>query len=52
MARAEANKILRDLARDIIPEDGDRSAMTVKVHDETGKVVVTATLTFQLETTS
>ncbi len=43
-ARTEAHKVIRDLARDIIPDDRDRSTLTVKVRDEIGKVVVTAAL--------
>ncbi len=47
-ARAEARKALPDIARDVIPDDGDRRVMTVKVRDETGKVVVTAILALDI----
>ena len=49
-ARAEARKALPDIARDVLPEDGDRRTMVVKVRDEAGKVVITATLTMLIET--
>jgi hypothetical protein len=48
-ARTEAHKVIRDLARDVIPDDRDRSTMTLKVRDEVGKVVVTATLSLTVE---
>jgi hypothetical protein len=48
-ARTEAHKVIRDLARDIIPDDRDRSTLTVKVRDEIGKVVVTAALSLNVE---
>ena len=49
-ARAEARKALPDIARDVLPEDGDRRTMVVKVRDEAGKVVITATLSPLIET--
>ena len=49
-ARAEARKALPDIARDVLPEDGDRRTMVVKVRDEAGKVVLTATLSLLIET--
>ncbi len=49
-ARAEARKALPDIARDVLPEDGDRRTMVVKVRDEAGKVVITATLSLLIET--
>ncbi len=48
-ARTEAHKVVRDLARDVIPDDRDHSTLTVKVRDEVGKVVVTATLSLNVE---
>ncbi len=48
-ARDEARKALPDIARDVVPRDGDRRTMVVKVRDESGKVVVTATLTLVVE---
>ncbi len=49
-ARAEARKALPDIARDVLPEDGDRRTMVVKVRDEAGKVLITATLSLLIET--
>ncbi len=49
-ARDEARKALPDITRDVIPGDGDRRVIAVKVRDETGKVVVTATLSLLVET--
>ncbi len=49
-ARAEARKALPDIARDVIPDDGNRRTIAVKVRDGTGKVVVTATLSLLVET--
>jgi hypothetical protein len=51
-ARHEARKTLPDMARDKVPDDGDRRTMTVKVRDETGKVVITASLSLLVETHS
>ncbi len=48
-ARAEARKALPDIARDVLPKDGDRRTMVVKVRDEAGKVVITATLSLLIE---
>ena len=49
-ARAEARKALPDIARDVLPEDGDRRTMVVKVRDEAGTVLITATLSLLIET--
>lgn len=38
--------LLPDIARDEVPEDGDRRTFSVHVTDEDGKSVYTATLTF------
>ena len=51
-ARAEARKALPDIARDVLPEDGDRRTMVVKVRDEAGTVLITATLSLLIETAS
>ena len=51
-ARAEARKALPDIARDVLPEDGDRRTMVVKVRDEAGTVLITATLSMLIETAS
>jgi hypothetical protein len=45
-ARREAMISLPEIARWIIPSDGDNQAFTVLVRDESGAVVYTATLTF------
>ncbi|QGY03453.1 hypothetical protein MMSR116_17285 [Methylobacterium mesophilicum SR1.6/6] len=45
-ARREAMISLPEIARWIIPRDGDNQAFTVLVRDEGGTVVYTATLTF------
>lgn len=44
--RQEVLRLLPDIARDEVPEDGDRRTFTVLVSDEDGKAVFTATLTF------
>jgi hypothetical protein len=49
-ARAEARKALPDIARDVLPEGGDRRTMTIRVRDEAGKVLITATLSLLIET--
>lgn len=45
-ARREAMVSLPEIARWIIPSDGDNQAFTVLVRDQGGAVVYTATLTF------
>jgi hypothetical protein len=45
-ARREAMISLPEIARWIIPSDGDNQAFTVLIRDEGGAVVYTATLTF------
>ncbi|MGH1573610.1 DUF6894 family protein [Methylobacterium sp. P31] len=45
-ARREAMISLPEIARWVIPSDGDNQAFTVPVRDEGGAVVYTATLTF------
>lgn len=44
--RCEAMKALPSIAKEEIPNDGDRQAFTVLVKDETGKLVYSATLTY------
>lgn len=44
--RHEAMRVLPEIARDAVPQDGDRQAFTVLVADEAGLPVYTATLTF------
>jgi hypothetical protein len=44
--RAEAMKALPAIAKDEIPNDGDRQAFTVLVKDEAGRPVYSATLTY------
>ena len=51
-ARAELRKSLPDLDRYVIPNDNDRRTIGIKVIDETGRVVVTATLSLRIETHS
>jgi hypothetical protein len=45
-ARREAMISLPEIARWIIPSDGDNQAFTVLIRDADGTVVYTATLTF------
>lgn len=44
--RFEAMKVLPAIAKDEIPQDGDRQAFTVLVTNEAGAPVYSATLTF------
>jgi len=48
-ARREALAALPDMARAMIPDDGDRRTMVVKVRDESGKVVLQAALALLVE---
>lgn len=43
-ARQQAMNALPDLARDIVPRDGDGRHMGVDVRDATGRIVFTAVL--------
>lgn len=43
-ARHQAMIALPDIARDVVPKDGDRRDMMVDVRNEGGQVVFTATL--------
>jgi hypothetical protein len=44
--RAEAMYALPEIAKDEVPQDGDRQAFAVLVTDEQGKPIYSATLTF------
>ena len=44
--RREAKRVLPEIAREILPEDGDHHTMTVRVRDEQFETVYTATLMF------
>jgi hypothetical protein len=44
--RREARRTLPEIARDILPEDGDHHTITVRVRDENHETVYTATLSF------
>ncbi|UHC20005.1 hypothetical protein LRS73_34095 (plasmid) [Methylobacterium currus] len=46
VVRAEAMTALPAIARDVIPKDGDRQALTVLVRNTRNMTVFTATLTF------
>ena len=43
-AGRQALASLPDIARDVLPGDGDRHDITVDVRDETGRLMFTATL--------
>lgn len=43
-AREQALSALPDIARDVLPRDGDRRDMIVDVRDASGRIVFTATL--------
>ena len=47
-ARLAAMDALPDIARDVLP-DGDRREMAVRVRDETGRVILTATLSLAVD---
>ncbi len=44
--RTTAMRLLPDIAREEIPQDGDRRTFTVLVTDESGKAVFSATLNY------
>lgn len=44
--RREAKRALPEIAREILPGEGDQHAITVRVRDERQETVYTATLTF------
>ena len=44
--RKEAQRLLPDIARHELPEDGDRRSYVVLVRDENGQPVYSATLTY------
>ncbi|GEP09015.1 DUF6894 family protein [Methylobacterium gnaphalii] len=44
--RAEAMKVLPDIARDGIPQDGDRQSFTVRVRNERNLTIYTGTILF------
>lgn len=44
--RREAKRTLPEIAREILPEDGDKHTITVRVRDEQHETVYTATLVF------
>lgn len=45
-ARLEAMVSLPEIARFVIPSDGDNQSFTVFIRDEEGSILYTATLTF------
>jgi hypothetical protein len=45
-ARQEAIRLLPDIARDELPNDGNRRDIIADVRDETGRIVFTAQLSF------
>ncbi len=45
-ARKEAMKLLPDIARDVLPNDGNRRDIIGDIRDETGRLVFTAHLAF------
>ncbi len=47
-ARVAAIDALPDIARDVLP-DGDRREMGVRVRDETGRVILTAALSLNVD---
>ncbi|MEE1655576.1 hypothetical protein VB618_05150 [Microvirga sp. CF3062] len=49
MAKAEAQKVLPDMARDALPGD-DQKTFIVSVRDEAGQVVLRAALSLIVET--
>ena len=50
-ARRFAQDALADMARDAVPGDGDHRTMTVRVRDESGGTVMTASLVLTIVTT-
>ncbi|WP_336489798.1 DUF6894 family protein [Methylobacterium nigriterrae] len=44
--RKAAMRVLPDIAREQVPQDGDRRTFTVVARDESGNAVYTATLSF------
>ncbi len=49
VARFQAQSALADMARDVVPGDGPERTITVRVRDETGKIVVRAALSLIVE---
>lgn len=47
-ARQEAVRALTEVARDELPNDGDRLGMWVSVQDEWGRKLLTASLEFEV----
>lgn len=46
VARIEASKTITDMARDHIPGDGPQHHLGIEVRDETGRIVVQMSLSF------
>jgi hypothetical protein len=44
--RREARRVLPEIAKEVLPEDGDHHTITVRVRDEQHETVYTATLAF------
>lgn len=44
--RREAKAVMPEIARDILPKDGDQHTLTVRVRNERHETVYTATLMF------
>ncbi len=48
-ARLQAQAALADIARDHVPGDGDQRTMTCRVRDESGKIVLLASLVLMIQ---
>jgi hypothetical protein len=48
-ARLQAQAALADIARDHVPDDGHQRTMTCRVRDESGKVVLLASLVLTIQ---
>ena len=49
-ARVQAQSALADMARDVVPGDGNQRTMTVRVRDEDGATILRASLVLTMET--
>ena len=48
-ARLQAQAALADIARDHVPDDGNRRTIMCRVRDESGKVVLLASLVLMIQ---
>jgi hypothetical protein len=48
-ARLQAQAALADIARDHVPGNGDQRTMTCRVRDESGKIVLLASLVLMIQ---